>query len=562
MSNQRPSTLFAPSTPRSSPTLPPVTSQISSTPFRSSSRAHSTTDDHGSSFISVSANEDPLSLSLNPSLDVPTTFEWDNKTQSELLSTPLLIPELSSTLAPLATSSQPSHQPTRTDNPSLTFFDKFAQKAKRNSELRRKGLMDELLKCEDDPLYFLHNGIERSPLKKKENHQEDQGETFDSPTPDPELQKPSPSLLPPVDTVLHDLDQDYFSSGRLVPVDINTHNDIDKTISEQRLSSSLHTRSPSQPSPPTLAPPIMDSDISSDLHTLSDDSSSRNDLNPSLSSSSTFSTRTRWMSNLLKTSGGTGQQHQGQAVTSTLESILGVNADASSSSSHPTSATSSASTVSAIQRRNSSTLPIRHRHQTPHQQPHASHTLPRSVVIKHMASPFGSHSYIPPSGAPGFRGESYDWDKGFSNELEKEIVQGKSSVTGNGNGESSNVDDKRRLVENEMQYTRPGIGIGALMEKKTGNLEMKGRRASTSPVLSQNLANLVCNIFFFIFLKKKFHHSTPSFKYLVTRVSPCPLSSSSILDSSLFTRPTWNIFKHFIHTMRRSFITFPSYLSE
>ena len=46
-------------------------------------------------------------------------------------------------------------------------------------------------------------------------------------------------------------------------------------------------------------------------------------------------------------------------------------------------------------------------------------------------------------------------------------------------------------------FLRTGIGgIAALMEKKTGSLDMKGRRVSTSPVLSQNLANLVCNICF------------------------------------------------------------------
>ena len=50
---------------------------------------------------------------------------------------------------------------------------------------------------------------------------------------------------------------------------------------------------------------------------------------------------------------------------------------------------------------------------------------------------------------------------------------------------------------------RADIGIGAFMERITGNLDMKGRKTSTSPVLSQNLANLVCNntrsFFIFIF---------------------------------------------------------------
>jgi hypothetical protein len=196
------------------------------------------------------------------------------------------------------------------------------------------------------------------------------------------------------------------------------------------------------------------------------------------------------------------QQH-GQAVTSTLKSILGVNADTSSSPSHISSGTSSptaASTVSAIQKRNLSSLPIRH-HQFSHQQPHTSQTLPRSIVFKHTTSPFGSHSNFPPSGAPGFKGDSYNWDKGFSNELEREILQGRSNVTGNGNEENSSVEDKGRILETEMQ-ARPGIGIGAFMEKKTGNLDMIGRRARISPVLSQNskLANLVC---YLLFLKKE-----------------------------------------------------------
>lgn len=516
MSNQRPPTptLLTPPTPRPSPTLFPVITQISSA-FRSRvQKEHSTTDEHGS-FVSVSANEDPLSLpsasaSSNPSLGVPTTCERDNDVKEELsLSTPLPKPT-----SIMPTFSHPYYQPTHTDNASLTFFDKFAQNAKRNSDIRRKGLMDELLKCDDDPLYFLHNGIERA---LNNEHQEDRGETFDNgkePISDPELQQTSPpSLLPPTNTVLHDVDHEYFSSGRLVPVDTNTHNDNDKTPSE-RLSSSFHTpRSPSQLSPPTLAPPIMDSDISSDLHTLSDESSTTDDSHPSLSSS--FSAR--WMSNLLKTGSGTGQQQLGQAVTSTLESILGVNADVSPSSSYPSSGTSpptAASTVSAIHRRNSSSLPTRH-HQIPHQQPHGSQTFPRSIIIKHTTSPFASHSYVPPSGAPGFRGESYDWDKGFSNELEKEIVRGRSNVTGNGNEESSSVDDKGRILETEMQ-ARAGIGIGAFMEKKTGKLDMKGRKASTSPVLSQNLANLVCDIR----LKMSFFAQLPLSMSSYARISP------------------------------------------
>jgi hypothetical protein len=496
------STLFTPSTPRASPTLLPVTLHSSSM-FRS--QVHSITDDHGS-FTSVSAHEDPLSSSMAPSnssLPVPTTFEWDND-DHELLTTPVLMP----VLLPSATSSQPSNQPTHADNASLTFFDKFAQDAKRNSEMRRKGLVDELLKCEDDPLYFLHNRNE-SAQKKDEEYREDRGDTLDNvkqPTSDPERQASPPVSPPLIDTVLHDLDHEYFSSGRLVP-------DNDKTPSERRCSISSHNRSPSMPSPPTLAPPFMDSNISLDLHSLSNTASTAVGTSPK-SLSSSFSAR--WMSNLLKTSGGSGHhQQQGHGATQTLESIFGMNSDASSSSSHPPSGTSSptaVSTVSAIHRRNSSSPPTHYR-PIPHSRPHIAHTLPTripsslDVTFKHTASPFGTHAYLPPSGAPGFRGESYDWDKGFSNELEREIVRGRSSDRGNGNSQSSGVDDGGRIPGTQMQAhsKRPnvgvGIGIGAFIEKKTGNLDLKGRRASTDAVLSQNLAILVCDIgpFFHVF---------------------------------------------------------------
>ena len=366
MSNQRPPILFSPPTPRPSPTLLPqifTNSAVRSRVHKEHSiTTTTTTDDHGS-FVSVSANEDPLSLSSsssNPSMVVPMTFECNNDVKVAPF------PDPSSTVP---TSSQPSHLPTRTDNASLTFFDKFAQNAKRNSDIRRKGLMDELLKCDDDPLYFLHNGLE-STLKKDEEHSEDRGESFDSDkkklisdaalrsSPPP---PPPPLLPPPADTVLHDVDHEYFSSSRrLVSVDTNTHTDNDKTPSE-RLFTSFHTRSPSQPSPPTLAPPIMDSNIS-DLHTLFDDLPTKDDIRPSSSSSSSASAfSARWMSNLLKTSTSTGLQQHGQAVASTLESILGVGADAPPSSSHPSSGTpppTAASTVSAIHRRSSSTLPM------------------------------------------------------------------------------------------------------------------------------------------------------------------------------------------------------------
>ncbi|KAF8815294.1 hypothetical protein BYT27DRAFT_7249360 [Phlegmacium glaucopus] len=181
------------------------------------------------SFMSVSAHEDHLSLLLPSS-------------NSSLV--PVLLPVSSPPpTSVVPTSSQSSYHPTRPDNTSLTFFDKFAEDAKRNSEIRWKGLVDELLKCEDNPLYLLHHENETTQTEG----QEDQSTTFDDgkqSTSDPELQTSSPSSLLPVDAVLHDLDLEYFSSGHLV--NINTCSDNDETSLQSRLSDPSHPRSPSK----------------------------------------------------------------------------------------------------------------------------------------------------------------------------------------------------------------------------------------------------------------------------------------------------------------------------
>lgn len=67
------------------------------------------------------------------------------------------------------------------------------------------------------------------------------------------------------------------------------------------------------------------------------------------------------------------------------------------------------------------------------------------------------------------------------------------------------------------------------MEKKSGYLDLKGRRAGTAPVLSEKLAILVCD-------KTTFCYTIPFyFNVLATTASPSPLSPSSILDAILFT---------------------------
>ncbi|KAI5830147.1 hypothetical protein K523DRAFT_240500, partial [Schizophyllum commune Tattone D] len=109
-------TLFSPATPRASPTpegkaamnAPPVAQRRPPT--------IATSDSEFGSFVTVSANEDPLT---------PATTTGNVK---------------------------PNH--TRA-NPSLDFFDAFGREAKEASERNKRQVLDELLLHDSDPLSFL-----------------------------------------------------------------------------------------------------------------------------------------------------------------------------------------------------------------------------------------------------------------------------------------------------------------------------------------------------------------------------------------------------------------------
>lgn len=73
-------------------------------------------------------------------------------------------------------------------------------------------------------------------------------------------------------------------------------------------------------------------------------------------------------------------------------------------------------------------------------------------------TPFSTHPYIPPSGAPGFAGDR-TWDKGFSDALHDE----------------------------EMSEVKDVLGKG----KKIQVLNLVGRREGTAVVLSETIANLI-----------------------------------------------------------------------
>ena len=113
--------------------------------------------------------------------------------------------------------------------------------------------------------------------------------------------------------------------------------------------------------------------------------------------------------------------------------------------------------------------------------------------------------FVPPSGAPGFAGESV-WDQGFSNDY---------------------FDNER-------------------VDRKSVRLE--GRREMTSAVLGMQLADLVrsyLSVSCFVYLP------TDDTSWIIdTSTSPRSRPPSTDMDTSLQPRPTWFISQHTLYTLR------------
>ncbi|KAF8957182.1 TLD-domain-containing protein [Flammula alnicola] len=61
-----------------------------------------------------------------------------------------------------------------------------------------------------------------------------------------------------------------------------------------------------------------------------------------------------------------------------------------------------------------------------------------TMGLTYGSSPFAPHVYVPPSGAPGYAGEGYvGWDKGYSEELEREMRGGAPGAAGAAEGKGS-----------------------------------------------------------------------------------------------------------------------------
>ncbi|TFK59542.1 TLD-domain-containing protein [Pluteus cervinus] len=497
-------TLFSPATPRASPTLDPIQPPSTSskrTSIYNPNPPISATDSEFGAFVAIPATEDPLAAPIIDFAESPVQ------------------PAFSKVRPKSWTSSEPFSN----RNPSLTFFDKFAQDAKVASN--RKGYLEELLLNEQDPLAFLTtpssfeplvptnahtSGLSGLSLSKETTPHQSKAAT---PTPD-SAQRSQPHLTAsPKPSTLSELDVEFFTNPSKASPAVPQPQLPAPSESPPRTSP---TRSPKRsPTRPTLAPPLSSSPTITRTDPLSGPDIRRPTLSGRSSSYHTLSNlSSRWMTSILpSTNPTTTSRHNSK---SSLEALFA----AASEGSRPLQAKfttglglsfGTTTTPSSAAGADST-----HHHQA------VPAPVPSSAKISHgtpfgsssTTSPFASHTYIPPSGAPGFKGEGYDWDKGYSNELEREIMmdseeqdQGQHQHV---RGRQPGGEEKELKGINVMKggyKTVIGIGadikppgkkeipsamaVGQLIEKKLGSVDLKGRNLTTTEVLNVALADLI-----------------------------------------------------------------------
>ncbi|EMD32723.1 hypothetical protein CERSUDRAFT_108566 [Gelatoporia subvermispora B] len=349
------STLFSPPTPRASPT--PAGVHTSSSPVLRAPRhtRSDSTDSEFGAFVSVSSTEDPLRSAGLDDDDTPMT--------------------------PLQ---------------NVNFFDRFAQDAKAAAEKNKRGVLDELLEHQDDPLYWVQPSGSASdsgaatpmgasehehPVQDNRATEQDSYDTHDELLVDIEPARPSSS--PP-----HSRHS------------VREHTAIDPGRSSH---ASTLARSPSLPpsSPSRLAEP---------------------ELQRTQSYFTPVSLPSRLVSTLLSTAASAASAASGRPPVT-----------------RPRSHTHEGEPLPAQQHQASlpAALPsqlletVQHiRSQT------AGAALPASMSVDSAithGSPFASQPFVPATGAPGFVGDR-TWDKGFQfdrMDVEKRAVRlvGRREVT-------------------------------------------------------------------------------------------------------------------------------------
>ncbi|KAI6134446.1 TLD-domain-containing protein [Pisolithus thermaeus] len=360
-------TLFTPATPPATPTQT-VDSNEQSLQNRSSqslsrpsqhrrTRTESSADSDFGPFVSVPPHQDPLTSPPGAISLIPPSTNADSLTG---------LAEIS--------------QPESTDearNVSLDYFGQFTTIAKVASERKRKGVLDELLEHQDDPLCFLAAQMD-DPLPSH------QPTALDLLSEEPELQG----------------DATYTTPTSNVPVPPPSSS----ALSQEQIScTALPPRLSGNASPPSLSSPSA-SGVSLPLSVgldkvqgsgHEDGRAKEKELNRERHSAS-----------------------PSQATLSRISSNL-VSAFLSGTSKHARSATPSSSSTTGT---HSSSLPT-------HSSIHSDHLSFHS--ISHRGSPFVSTPFIPPSGAPGFTGDR-NWDKGFYDALQRDKESGTIDTMGLG----------------------------------------------------------------------------------------------------------------------------------
>ncbi|KAG6877289.1 hypothetical protein C0993_008846 [Termitomyces sp. T159_Od127] len=453
----------------------------------------SESDSEFGAFVSVPASEDPLALDFG---------------SPEQRSPPVINRNLAA------------------NNSSLIFFDKFAQDAKVASDRNKQGVLDELLKHEDEPLYWLkddqktHVDSQSVPCMpelldfyhddhggKSKNGESASGPQQSQFMPQRDIITDHANTKVPVDDLL-DLDHNFFTSK--TPV----HQPLPHMTTYTPRPDHSPSRSSTLSLPIVPAPPVADTH-NAELFTASPPSEYSDPLSHltppkdrRFSHSTLSSLSSRFMSSFLNSS----KPHSHHSHSS-LESIF---AEDSSRQRQRRSQSSERSPPSGTKLYRTISQPV--------SDVQISHGTPfgRSMTI----SPFASHVYIPPSGAPGYRGEQYNWDKGYSDDLDRELVQEEAK--------------ERELVGLKGSASAPDVAH--LIEKKTGSVDLHGRKASTAPVLDVHLADLVRPY-------SLPHLAKPLSDIIMDQGSPTSPGACSIaeeVDSDLFAGSTWDLFEYLV----------------
>ncbi|KAH9926650.1 TLD-domain-containing protein [Epithele typhae] len=356
-------TLFSPPTPRATPTPSESAGRSAAGPsFNAHARTTSVDSDFGA-FVSVSASEDPLGLQGEPD-----------------------------PFSPIQTS---------------TFF----EDARVAADKRRSEVLDELLLHEDDPLYWLSgagSGTNPSQLAPPPPSTSTSTSTSSQNASavllgdvlndfDP-LSAPTRSPAAPyaASDLLHGTMNRAHDSGKPPPQENELLVDVDSVVDalhddpERRQRQRANTN----PGEPTRSPSLPPS---------SPTRLSRPEIQTAQSSYFTPTTGlpSRWVSSFLSSTIRTPRT--GPSTPPTAASLFAAPAHSRSETADtdgdglPSHSISSSrfSTIS---------------HSAPHTR-HPTHSESVDAAITH-GTPFGSHVFVPPTGAPGFAGDR-QWDKGF-----------------------------------------------------------------------------------------------------------------------------------------------------